>query len=627
MKKIKFIILAIASFFTIANVNAESYVDKFLEFSQWIPNTYIVQQKGTTKRYQQMSVIKRVSDGKWSYCIEPGISMTTAYMEGYDYDQALMSGISDTDWDRIVLIAYYGYNYIADGYNHTDLKWYAVGQMLIWRTVNNGYDIYFTNSLNGNRINKYETEMQEIENLISEHYKRPSFNNQTLTLNLNESITLSDSNNVLSKFNITNHDGLNVSKNGNELTISPNRIGSSVLNLEKKDTKHFSLPIAYVSSTAQNIMTVGDYDPIKIKLNINVYNAKVKIIKIDSKTNEVINKNGIKFKIKNLDTNNYVCYENTCEYETVNGSFVTPFYLSMGTYQLEELDQKLDGYLWNSNPLKFTVNEHSQIVDNTIELKFTNEEVKGSVSITKYGEKLVLENGTYFYEKILLSDVAYHLYASENIYNANNKLIYKKDTLIKTVVIKKGTASIDNLYLGKYYLVESKTSNNHILDDTKYYFELSYKDQHTSIIKKDFQFNNYLPKSEFELSKIDVSTGKSLPNTLIEIYLINDNNEEILMFAGRTDEFGKIIVKNLPLGNYFFIEKEAPVGYNLNEERMLFQILENNEIVKAIMTNEQIPVEIPNTFLSKNIIFDIVFTIGCCGLLIATIIYNEKKKK
>ena len=66
-----------------------------------------------------------------------------------------------------------------------------------------------------------------------------------------------------------------------------------------------------------------------------------------------------------------------------------------------------------------------------------------------------------------------------------------------------------------------------------------------------------MEKGILEFTKVDLSTGEPLPNTLIEIYTENDE----LIFSGRTNENGKIIIKNLKYGKYYIIEKDAPEGY------------------------------------------------------------------
>ena len=134
--------------------------------------------------------------------------------------------------------------------------------------------------------------------------------------------------------------------------------------------------------------------------------AKLKLVKVDSNSKRMLVRDGIKFKIKNLDTGEYVCQnvtypnqEKICVFETSGGVFVTPYVLGQGNYQIEELeDQVIDGYLWNSEPLKFSINENSKFFYDEefgvmLEVQFENTEVKGEVEVRKYGEQVVKENG------------------------------------------------------------------------------------------------------------------------------------------------------------------------------------------------------------------------------------------
>ena len=362
--------------------------------------------------------------------------------------------------------------------------------------------------------------------------------------------------------------------------------------------------------------------------------ARLKVIKIDKDTGVVIKRSGIKFKIINAKTKKYV--KQTITYPTAktidvfetdeNGILITPYPLESGTYFLEEVDQKIDGYLWNKNSVEFTIDENSKLVNDDefgilYEVKFENKAVKGSLELTKTGEKVELTNKGYVYTEINLKDVKIGLYANEDIYDSLGNLKYKKDTLIKILITdENGYAKVENLFLGKYYLQEIETINNHILDKTKYTFELKYKDQYTKIINYTTLLKNHLPKGTLEFTKSDFSNDKTLPNTLIEIYTENDE----LVYVGRTDSNGKIIINELPLGKYYIIEKQAPEGYKINPDKMWFEILEDGKIVKAIMKDEVI--EVPNTGVNDSHIIDIiglVFITGGVGF----IIYDKKRKK
>lgn len=351
--------------------------------------------------------------------------------------------------------------------------------------------------------------------------------------------------------------------------------------------------------------------------------SRVKIIKVDDSGNRIAIA-GIKFKIKELSTGKYVCqkvaYPNSktyCEFETDDtGILITPYPLNSGDYELEEVDQKINGYLWNSEPLRFSINEKSNIIssddfDKILELRFTNKEVKGAIEIKKTGEKLVIENGKYTYETIPLPNVVFE------VYDENNNLVGTITT------DENGYAKLDNLKLQKYTLKEVSSSLSHLIDNNVYEFELVYKDQYTPIITKTFTLKNYLPKGTLEFTKTDYSTDKALPNTIIEIY----TEDDVLMGTYTTDDKGMVIIKDLPLSNdkrYYILEKQtSDSSYLLNEEKMYFEINENGEVVKATMTNEK--VEMPKTFNTDLTSSIIIISTAVLGL--GLLIYAKKKNK
>ena len=103
----------------------------------------------------------------------------------------------------------------------------------------------------------------------------------------------------------------------------------------------------------------------------------------------------------------------------------------------------------------------------------------------------------------------------------------------------------------------------------------------------------------------------------MEIYRINDE----LIYSGVTDNDGKIYLKNLPVGQYYIIEKLAAPGYKLSQEKQYFTILNNEDVVKTNMTNEKMKVVVPDT-LKNNYLGTILESII---LLSSGIIIYEKK--
>ena len=826
MKKIKNkiingLMLLLIGISCVPTVNASTYNETFNDKSQWISGDYILKVKGSTRKYQQMTVITRNSDGSFVYCIEPGTPVSDgAVYPGQDFDQSYVGQMTQEQWRRITLLAYYGYGYG----NHTDIHWYTVTQYLIWQTVPHGYDIYFTDTLNGNRITKYTNEINELNRLVEEHNIRPNLSSDTIDMVIGDTVELTDSNNVLNKFEVVDTDNVSASISGNTLSITANDVGDGSVTISKRDKNYSHPAIIYYHPTSQDLMMRGAYDPIDVNLKIEIVGGKVsvkkvdmdtglgiaqgdatldgavygiydlegnrvgeviskggeyvtsdylpslgtfflkeeksstgyelnetkyffnitkddlypevevtekvierdlkifkvyasdetgfltgepnvtfdiylkstgekvtsittdengyatatlpygtytvrqvsstedhemvedfeivvneysedpiykllanaeitarlKVIKIDSETGNTIPVAGIKFKIFDVENNEYVCQvtdKEQCVFETNDeGILLTPLPLESGTYRLEEQDQKLDGYLWNSEALEFAIGDDSTLINDNVfgaivEVEFENTQVKGKVEINKTGEELIIEDDSYHYEKIKLEGAEFELRANEDII-VGGKTYYKKGELVTILVTDKdGYASIDNLPLGKYTLKEIKSANNNVLDPNTYEFELVYEDQYTEVVYKTFTLDNKYPKGELEFTKTDLVTGDPLPDTKIEIFTENG----VKVFEGRTDENGKIIITDLPVGKYFILESDAPDGYILNEEKMWFSITENGEIVKADMTNEKI-VEVPNTLQEKDILIEIISaTLLLSG--IGIIIYAKKKSK
>lgn len=565
-----------------------------------------------------------------AYCIEPGFDITTLnYIGEYDL---VYAPYSEEVNKKLELIGHYGYEYPG----HNTIMYRVATQLLMWETVSDktteirseqyGYGDYIDVSY----------EKQEIMNLVNNHFTKPSFDSKEYNITYDKEFILEDSNKVLENYYVKSSDSLVTRIVDNKLYVTSKTPGKSKISLVKKKYDN-NTTIVFVGDdgVSQKIAKFRVSDNVNSEVSFNTSGAKIKIVKVDEETGNTISESGVKFKVKNVDTGNYVCLNtygsDQCVYETnEDGEVIIPEYLS-GNYLVEEVeDQILNGYFWNKEKISVSINHDSQVIQDNddgplVIVKFSNKRVKGRVNITKYGEKIVLEDGTYRYDQILLDNVQFQLYAGDNIY-VNGYKKYSKDDLITTVVTENGMVVIDDLELGKYYLKEISTDDNHVLDTKKYSFELKYKDQYTSLITKDIEIKNYMKKGTLKFVKLDGVTKEPIPNTLIEIYsevLYDDRVVPTLIYSGYTNDLGEIILSSLFVGKGYIYEKESAAGYQNNYEEISFEIKENNEIVKISMDNEQI-VSIPDTYLDSNKIYHLTsisfMLFGICGL-----VYAKKK--
>lgn len=377
---------------------------------------------------------------------------------------------------------------------------------------------------------------------------------------------------------------------------------------------------------------IDKYDtrPIYKLLSDSEITARVKIIKKDFDTLDNIVNSDIKFKIYDVREKKYVSFNVTYpEVSTIdtfslssNGEFITPDTLHSGEYILYEVDQRMNGYLYNKDGVHFYIGEESNFINDEnygviLEIPFYNKIVKGKIIINKYGEKANYVDNSYYYKNIMLSNVYFELYAKDDIYE-NDKLIYEKDTLVDTIITdSKGRGVRDNLPLGKYYLKEIKSNNDNVFDDTIYDIELKYKDQYTEKINYEIDINNYLNKGKVIIHKLDTKNKEVIANTLIEIR----NKDNVIVYKGYTDNNGMIVIDDLLYGEYYIAEIEASTGYRILEDNIYFTL--DSEIYETTIYNERL--EVPNTGMNvglKNIL--VIAMIILFGFVLILFFDNKK---
>ena len=241
--------------------------------------------------------------------------------------------------------------------------------------------------------------------------------------------------------------------------------------------------------------------------------------------------------------------------------------LPEGDYEWREISTA-DGYMISSKKA-ITVT-----ADKTATTEFVNKASapeKGKITIHKRDAETRAD----------LEGAKFEVAAAEDIYVGNGYCIYPKGTVIDTITTgADGIAETTKaLYKGYSYTVTE-------IEAPKGY---SISDEPTQTIKLVEQqaefvvdFDNEQNTIPFEITKTDISTGELIPDCTFEI--LNENKEQVI--TGTTDENG-IAHFQLAIGKYFYREISAPDIYEIDDTPYPFEITENDDIVKAEMTNKK----------------------------------------
>lgn len=478
MKKILLFLTIYSIFFLCNSTKVYAKTNSFYE-GDYINGIYMVRHDRSTnkKYYQTARFYQSSSDNSIAYCLEP---FKTFQPNNNVYDGMISQAVYDANtWQRLTDLVAFGYQYK----DHTDPKWYALTQIMIWETVDKSNEFYFTDTLNGNRVNILTEERNEIERLINESKKTPSFANNRYNSLVGKIITINDTNKVLKNFTTIKDNESSLNENTFSIKrdnpICHTQIFYSNYGLGRE------LALHYTNDNSQRLISIGASKPVEAPVTFCFYKLKLNLTKIDKDT-KVFKGQGegnIKETVFTLYNDKKekvtdISFDNDGKAEIVGEG--NKSLIDFGTYYLQETKAGT-GYIKDNNLYKITFDENNTTINKTLE----NEVIKGKVIIEKnYGIKNIMKGEP----------------------NITFEIYNKDKELINTITTdENGLASIELPY-GHYTIKQKNTTEGYSKIEPFKIFINKVKDYKYKV----YDYKNEKPQKE-DVIIVDV------PNTYLDI--------------------------------------------------------------------------------------------------------------
>ena len=479
--------------------------------------------KGSQSAWGQGFTLKM--DGDVVFCIDPQAEVIAGggYAES-EFNASLRHELS--------VIAYEGY---YKNRNKSDVTYYKFAtNLMIWEKM--GWSV----TASGFDYSGYKSKIQKA---VDSHSEKPSFDLDSITLNVGESITLTDTKGVFEEFHFVSSDGLKVKKDGNKLTITATEDAKDVstITYNKVPDECVGTSLVYQKAGSQDMVKFFVKDPLRtqIRVNVNKYGS-LKITKQDEDGAVVPNTS---FKVsKNADMSSPIG-----TYKTGGDGTVTVNNLLPQKYYVQET--AVPSHL----VLDTTIREVTVEANQTTTYTARNNWVKGKVQLRKIDPK----SG---------KQVAGATYA---IYND------KGQELERLVTTATGYVESGYLRFGNYTVREVIAPSGYILNKTSYPVTIATNEQKITVTGEDERQTGRL-----ELTKEDSVTGSAaqgeatLKGAVYELKAkenILDPADQSVKYAKgalvatlTTDANAKASVSNLYLGKYTLKEKTPSTGYTLD---------------------------------------------------------------
>lgn len=173
---------------------------------------------------------------------------------------------------------------------------------------------------------------------------------------------------------------------------------------------------------------------------------------------------------------------------------------------------------------------------------FENERVNATIHLVKKDK----ETGRETQGDATFEGAVYGVYARENIIHPDGTtgILYKAGSRVATMTVdKKGDASVEDLYLGKYYVKEITPPIGYLIDEGEYDLECSYEGDLVKTVERSTESSEQVMKQPFQVIKA-ANNGKT--------------DADLLKGAGFT-AYLKSSLKTNPDGSYDFASAKPVV--------------------------------------------------------------------
>lgn len=566
-------------------------------------------------------------DGQNVFCVEPHIIYKTN--QKYEVISSRPSYISASKARTIGLISYYGTKYFQTE------RHYAASQSLIWIELGESVSSS-TFKVDGIAVTP---EMEEIKNMVNTHDLKPSFANQTFTLEVGKPLEIEDKNQVLERFIIESVAGVEIEKKENKLILKANSNApkQATINVNNYTDSSDGSTIYYKipgTSEGNGWQICGRFyveDPVYSSFNLNIIHyedpiiknvqkseegfdeGKVTILKTDACTNQGLENTQITLQmdqeelLKNAitDKNGQITTSFKKHYQAQSDviSYITNF-AKISPEQQKQYQNYFKSFDEASNYASKQAKERLNKMINDASYTFTAIESKprkgyfqanNTVSLNTSDNDLQLHLKNERQELNIeltkididtsqpIQEVIFELYAKDSIVHPDGKtgILYQKNDLVATFpkTDDNGKTQLSNLYIGEYYIKEVSKPTSYISNTNC--IDLSYTTSNEKQIWAKQTITN--KKTQIEIVKIDADTKKTIENAHLQ--LLNSSNEIVAQWISSTIP---IKIEGLNVNEtYTLIETQAPEGYLLASP-ITFVVEDSSKLQTIVMEDKYI---------------------------------------